>query len=223
MYTLIVPGKGAATKTGKPKGGKGTTMIINGKNYLLLERRGCEYLKDETPDTINNYRVCTAEKIQGNDGIMYFVEFTKWDRWIYRTTNKRTGAPLKKGVTEIVQRHALHIDTEYENENGSWKNSRLEQALNNRGYDYSENDILAAVNSISAVKYDGIKYVEAFTVTEHGNFTPASVIYKWAKAHRLEQIGNNVKMYTGIYKYMAYNIDNSSADNNLTIYLERVA
>lgn len=188
-------------------------MIINGKNYLLLERRGCEYLKDETPDTINNYRVCTAEKIQGNDGIMYFVEFTKWDKWQYGTTNKRT----------IVQRHALHIDTEYEDENGSWRNSRLEQALNNRGYDYSEGDILAAVNSISAVKYDGIKYVETFTVTEHGNFTPASVIYKWAKAHRLEQIGNKVKMYTGIYKYMAYNIDNSKAENNLTIFLEKIA
>lgn len=198
-------------------------MIINGKNYLLLERRGCEYFPNETHDTINNYRVCTAERVPGNDGEEYFIEFTKWDKWHYRTTNKRTGAPLKKGVTEIVQRHALHIDTEYENENGSWRNSRLEQALNNRGYDYSENDILAAVNSISAVKYDGIKYVGTFTVTENGNFTPAGVIYKWAKAHRIEQIGNMVKMYTGIYKYMAYNIDNSKEDNNLTIYLEKVA
>lgn len=198
-------------------------MIINGKNYLLLERRGCEYFKNETPDTIKNYRVCTAERVPGKDGKEYFIEFTKWDKWRYRTTNKRTGAPLKKAVTEIIQRHALHIDTEYENENGSWRNSRLEQALNNRGYDYSESDILAAVNSISAVKYDGIKYVETFTATEHGNFTPASVIYKWAKAHRLEQIGNKVKMYTGIYKYMAYNIDNSKTENNLTIYLEKVA
>ena len=198
-------------------------MKINGKNYLLLERRGCEYFKNETPDTINNYRVCTAERVPGKDGKEYFIEFTKWDKWHYRTTNKRTGAPLKKGVTEIVQYHALHIDTEYENENGAWRNSRLEQELNNRGYDYSESDILAAVNSISAVKYDGIKYVETFTATEHGNFTPASVIYKWAKAHRLEQIGNKVKMYTGIYKYMAYNIDNSNAENNLTIYLEKVA
>lgn len=198
-------------------------MIINGKNYLLLERRGCEYFENETPDTINNYRVCTAERVPGKDGKEYFIEFTKWDKWRYRTTNKRTGAPLKKAVTEIIQRHALHIDTEYENGNGSWRNSRLEQALNNRGYDYSENDILAAVNSISAAKYDGIKYVETFTVTEHGDSTPASVIYKWAKAQRLEQIGNTVKMYTGIYKYMAYNIDNSNAENNLKIYLEKVA
>lgn len=198
-------------------------MIINGKNYLLLERRGCEYLKNETPDTINNYRVCTAERIPGNDGIMYFMEFTKWDRWHYRTTNKRTGAPLKKAVMEIIQPHALRIDTEYENKDGSWRNSRLEQVLNNRGYDYSESDILAAVNSISAVRYDAIKYVETFTATEHGNFTPASVIYKWAKSHRLEQIGNKVKMYTGIYKYMAYNIDNSKEYNNLTIYLEKAA
>ena len=198
-------------------------MKINGKNYLLLERRGCEYFKNETPDTINNYRVCTAERVPGKDGKEYFIEFTKWDRWHYRTTNKRTGAPLKKGVMEITQRHALHIDTEYENKDGSWRNSRLEQVLNNRGYDYSESDILAAVNSISAVKYDGIKYVETFTATEHGNFTPASVIYKWAKAHHLEQIENRVKMYTGIYKYMAYNIDNSKADNNIKIYLEKIA
>ena len=39
----------------------------------------------------------------------------------------------------------------------------------------------------------------------------------------LEQIGNKVKMYTGIYKYMAYNIDNSNAENNLKIFLEKVA
>lgn len=93
-------------------------MIINGKNYLLLEKRGCNFnggVPVTTKSDVGNYRVCTmGETIPGKDGRNYFLEFSLWqNRSQPRYTNKRTGAPLKHPAQEIINPIGLHIDTQY--------------------------------------------------------------------------------------------------------------
>ena len=69
-------------------------MIINGKNYLLLEKRGCNFnggVPVTTKSDVGNYRVCTmGETVPGKDGRNYFLEFSLWqNRSQPRYTNKR--------------------------------------------------------------------------------------------------------------------------------------
>lgn len=102
------------------------------ENILYLEKRGCNFFKNDEINKLSdvgNYRVCAADII-GKDGKTYFLEFGAYDKRAYRKTNKRTGAPLKHPKFEIVQKNALHIGTQFEDENGLlWKFGTRKKSL----------------------------------------------------------------------------------------------
>lgn len=134
---------------------------------LRLERRGCEYFApDKDRDDVGNYRVGSYDySIKGKDGRDYIVEFGANNYRVWRTTNKRTGAPLKKPHEEIVKANALYIDTEYEKDEpdgwrSAWRNSTLEHDIREMRLDYSQAGILAAVNEISKDHYTKIEWIK---------------------------------------------------------------
>ena len=107
------------------------------KNTLYLLEMGMH--DNNILTDIKNHRIRVVENIdilyKGKEYNMFF-EFTQGTHRRYRTTNKRTGAPLKKAVEEIILKDGLYIDTEYErtetDERGftwksSWRNSALER------------------------------------------------------------------------------------------------
>ena len=130
---------------------------------LYLEKRGCDFWKDDKINNISdvgNYRVGSYDySIKGKDGNNYILEFTNWDRYIYRKTNKRTGEPLKHEVKEILLINALHVDTEFENERGTWANLKLESKLHEKPILYTLENILKVVNEISVDHYDKVEFV----------------------------------------------------------------
>ena len=77
------------------------------ENTLFLEMRGYNFWEDSKEailSDVGNYRVGSYNNsIIGKDGIAYIVEFEQCDRYTYRKTNKRTGAPLKKEVIELLE------------------------------------------------------------------------------------------------------------------------
>ena len=131
---------------------------------LYLEKRGCDFWKDDEirkVSNVENYRVGSYEnRIKGKDGNDYILEFTNLDRYTYRTTNKRTGEPLKKEVREVVMLHSLHIDTEFENERGCWTNCALERKLHEKPRLYTLENILEVVNEISIDTYTSVEFME---------------------------------------------------------------
>lgn len=201
-------------------------------NYLMFERRGCEFFKGETSDSdIKNYRLTTPGQIvPGKDGNMYCFEFGQYDRYHHRTTNKRTGAKLKKPVDELVMKNAMHIDSQFSNERGSWRNLQLETEFYKTPRKYTAQNILDYVNSVSSVHYDAILYVDTieFEQPKGANFTPSVKIYEWVKNNKLSSDntldGIRVHTYTGTYKYHSYKISPAYNPENerVTIYLERV-
>ena len=214
-------------------------MYINGKNYLLLERRGCEYFKpDEGRDNIGNYRVGSYDhSIKGKDGRSYILEFCSRDAWRVRKTNKRTGQPLKHPVAEITMKNALGISTEYEEDKEgsgykmSYRNGQLERDFYSAApVPYCIESILEFVNNISVDYYDGVMWVESFETTRPvaKNWTPAGLVLEWAKAHKLEVLQSKysetfVKLYSGNYKYLCYQIESGNKENaKITVFLERL-
>lgn len=207
-------------------------MVINGKNYLLLEKRGCNFTpgdKETEKSDCENYRIgAYYERIKAENGRDYILEFTGWNKWQYRKTNKRTGKPLKKPVTEIIHENALHVDTEFENDRGCWRDCALEKTVYNSDLAFTLADILTFTNSISVEKYDGIKFIHAFEniPVEYGkDFTPAQLIREYCEQHKItmEQtyyFENVVKLYTGYYKYLCYDIKPGNGCELVTIYLE---
>ena len=76
------------------------------EKILYLEKRGCDFWNDDELNKLSDvgdYRVCTTEaNIIGENGKIYFLEFTGSSRYKYRTENKFTGKPLKKAVKELI-------------------------------------------------------------------------------------------------------------------------
>lgn len=126
-------------------------------NVLYLRKMG---MNDDTIKTdVKNYRVRVLENIDiiynGKKYNMFF-EFTHGTHRRYRTTNKRTGAPLKKAVEEIILKDGIYIDTEFEKLEGTWKdgtpyysswrNLDFESEFYNEHHEYTKKDILEIVN-----------------------------------------------------------------------------
>lgn len=205
---------------------------------LMFERRGCEFFegdKARVESDIGNYRITTpGEIVPGKDGKMYCLEFENYDRYDTRTTAKKTGKKLKHPVRELTMTNAARIDTQYtdysETQYGlSYCNLDMERDFYATPRKYTEKNILDYVNSISSEHYDAIIYVESFSfdIEAGKDFTPARKIYDWAKKNNLRTEntldGIRVYLYTGIYKYHCYNIEQSENGEHVTIYLERVA
>ncbi len=126
------------------------------KNILYLLEMG---MNDNTISTdIKNHRIRTVENIDIQyKGELYnmFFEFTQGTHRRHRTTNKRTGAPLKHPVEEIILKDGLFIDTQYEKTEtdrtgrtweSSWRNSEFEREFYNEHHGYTKKDILEVVN-----------------------------------------------------------------------------
>ena len=129
---------------------------------LRLEKMGCNFWSDETAKSdIGNYRVRTqGYEIQGKDGRLYFVEFSLWrNRKQARYNHKITGKPLKHTAYDIINNQGVDINLQYQDNNGTWGNIRLENKLDKSNYSYTQRDILRIVNRISVDKYDSIQII----------------------------------------------------------------
>lgn len=136
-------------------------MMKKFENTLFLEMRGCNFWEDSKEtilSDVGNYRVGSYDNsIIGKDGVAYIVEFGQYDRYTYRKTNKRTGAPLKKEVRELVKECALRIDTQFDTPDGlSYRNSKLEKEISDLLLSYTKENILKVINIISEKQYDSI-------------------------------------------------------------------
>lgn len=120
---------------------------------------------------IKNHRIRTLENIDINyKGSFYnmFFEFTQCNHFNYRKTNKRNGKPLKKVVQELIVKDGLNIDTQYDvkQENGyiaSYRHLGIEKAVWDHHYEYTRENILEIINSLSLKKYDRVLLVEEET------------------------------------------------------------
>ena len=134
-------------------------------NILKLEKRGMDFAANDarvTGSDIGNYRVNTGGyTVRAKDGLDYFIEVTRADKYAVRRVSKRTGKPLKRAVRELEAANiayfsAWFIDPEDNICKGSipwfseaWKHPRP----------YTTQGILDIVNRFAAVPYDGIEFV----------------------------------------------------------------
>lgn len=143
---------------------------MNNNNTLYLLEMGMN--DPQITTDIKNHRVRVVENIDINyKGRYYnmFFEFMQCTRYKYRTENKRTGAPLKKAIQELVHRDGLAIDTEYEvpqqtsdgyTFNASYRSSDLEREFWNEYHAFTKKDILEVVNRYSLKKYNKVVLIE---------------------------------------------------------------
>ena len=142
------------------------------ENILYLEERGCN--DNKIPYDIKNHRIDTIENIDivynGKKYNMFF-EFTTNDHWRMRYTNKRTGEPLKKPVTETILKNGIFVGTQFERQEGFWqdgktpffasyRNSKLEREIWEKHYNYSRKSILEIINAYSIKKYAKVVLIE---------------------------------------------------------------
>ena len=129
---------------------------------LFLEKRGCDFFKFDKINLLSdvgNYRVCTVDRIMGKDGRLYFLEITDANKYIYRKKHKVTGRELKKPVKELKKECCLHINSEFETQEGCFGNSKLDGMIWEMEISYTLEGILQAVNLISCEKYDKIEFI----------------------------------------------------------------
>lgn len=132
-------------------------------NILYLRRMGWDFTPGINHDSdVGNFRVRTeGENIRGKNGKMYFLEFTLWrDRKQARYTHKITGKALKHTHYDIINKEALHLDTEFTHDGYSYSDLTLEKAIHEHNYSYTLENILKVVNEISADYYDEIIFID---------------------------------------------------------------
>lgn len=124
---------------------------------LYLLKMGCD--DNNITTDIKNHRVRVLENIdicyEGKTYNMFF-EFCQGAHRHYRTTNKRTGKPLKREVEEIIVKDGLYINTCFDKlervaEDGtplytSWRLGDLEKEFYEEHHAYTREDILEVVN-----------------------------------------------------------------------------
>lgn len=185
-------------------------MYINGTNYLLLERRGCEFFRGDTisqRSDVGNYRV--------------YVEFTdKEGRKVCGDMMRANIYDHSKKSCPLIYDAGLAADFQV-------SHYVYSPSTDARRYDYTKNDILRFINGIANEQFEEIKWVQRFEakVNKGANFTPSTLIYEFAKQNHLETTNVYgemiVKMYTGNYKYLCYDIDESSGSyDKITVTLE---
>lgn len=131
-------------------------------------------MEDENIKTdVKNHRIRVVENIdiiyKGKEYNMFF-EFTHATHYNYRTTNKRTGAPLKKTVQELIIKDGLSLDTQFEQLAGTWhdgspyyasfRKADLEKEVWDQHLAYTKLNIRNIVNKYSKEKYTGVILIE---------------------------------------------------------------
>ena len=174
-------------------------MKINGKNYLLLRRRGCNFMENDPiarKSDVGNYRVFV--RFTDKNGVEVCGDFGRG--YAYDLTKKK---PV------IIDDNVLSADLQYEDERGAWV---YRPDVNNKDYPFTLSGILAFVNAISAEHYDGVKFIEEIetTIPAGSNFTPAGQMHQWAKASNVAEetryMETVLKLFTGDYKYLSYKV-----------------
>lgn len=186
---------------------------------LYLREMGCR-LNNGLSD-VNNHRVRVIENIditfQGRPFNMFF-EFTSWERYTYRTTNKRTGEPLKKAVKELVNINGIGVDTQFERDEvdertgrtwqSSWRACDLEKEIYKKNYSFTKKDILSIVNTYAVEKFDKVVLIEeeARRITEKeggnrekeilSNDAVMEIGHTWNKDHKVVTVVERVKEQT---------------------------
>jgi hypothetical protein len=130
---------------------------------LKLKKMGMNFHATETAKSdILNYRARTENyDIQGKDGKKYFIEFCLWrDRKKARYTHKITGKELKHIKYDIINVQGVSVDIQYQDNNGTWGNIKLEKEINEKNYSYNTTDLLNIINSISCETYDKIIFIQ---------------------------------------------------------------
>jgi len=173
--------------------------------------------------TLYTYRTSTGDLLPGKltayvvneQGRRYWVSFSSWDRTYYRTTNKRTGAPLKKAVVDHITRNALFVDTQIDREEtnglyydwadskeyysytftGGGRDSITEKMARELDLTYTEENILLMLKHITGRDYDGISivYGEAVKPAEW-----ETIQERETAALRLEMIGEEIEKLSEI-------------------------
>ena len=133
-------------------------------NILKLEKRGCDFSPfDETVrgSDIGNYRLVTGDyNVPAANGMTYYLEFTHYDKWKTRRTNKRTGKPLARPVRELVANNLACVSAYFQDDDGvCWGDVRVWEDAYNSEHPYTEQGILDIVNSFAAQRYDKIEYI----------------------------------------------------------------
>jgi len=204
------------------------------RKALMLERRGCEFFaSDESTKAsdIGNYRLVVPGYIfDAKNGRRYCIEITKATKYRERKTNKRTGAPLKNPVRELVSDCVAHFSFSFEDERGTWGDLEQDRAAWAAEIPYTSEAIIAYLNTISARPINKLLFVESFDFDNPTgkNFVPGWKALDWAKASRLEWWYDfdalRINTKTGVYSYHHYNITPAGAGRErVRIYLERVA
>lgn len=139
---------------------------------LYLRKMGMD--DNNITTDVKNHRVRVIENIdiiyKGKKYNMFF-EFTQCTHYNYRTTNKRTGAPLKKTIQELITKDGLGLDTQFERLEGTWPDGKtpfyasyrkvdLEREVWNEHHEYTQKDILEIINRYAIEKYDCIEFID---------------------------------------------------------------
>lgn len=164
-------------------------MKIGEKNYLLAEKRGCNFAAGDIStkgSDIGNYRVFI--RFINRDGEEVCGDITR-----HPGNTSMIGANMSR-IDGVANWHGYPYD---------WrKNQQYDGTFN---ISYTKRGILQYVNRLSAEPYDEIKWVTSFSFDQEKgrNFTPSSEIYQWAKREHLESWndmdGIKVRTYTGVY------------------------
>ena len=160
------------------------------ENILYLREMGMD---DNSISTdIKNHRVRVLENIdiiyKGETYNMFF-EFRQGEHRRYRTTNKRTGKPLKKPVEEIILKDGIFMDTEFQKPEtdsrgrkwfSSWRHSGLEEEFYKEHLPYTKESILKIVNRYKVGKpFTDICLVEttaANIIKEKGGYREKEIL-----------------------------------------------
>lgn len=130
------------------------------KTILLLEKRGCDFNKTDNIYNISdlqNYRLFAIGWQPKDKKEPYVLSFGRGYR--IRTTHKNN--PEKKLKKYVIEHDtALRIDTQYENEEGCWRNIELEsemlKAIYNNDYKFTSSDLIKLLNQYGKYKISHI-------------------------------------------------------------------
>ena len=133
-------------------------------NILKLEKRGMDFSPaDEIckASDIGNHRLVTGDfTIPAANGKTYYLEFTHYNKFNYRKTNKRTGKPLARPVRELVAPNVVCTNAFYVDDKGvCWGDLNVWRKSYDAPRPYTMDGILDIVNSFAAQHYDALEIV----------------------------------------------------------------
>lgn len=174
------------------------------------------------------------------DGKRLTIAFYCNDRPVYRTTNKRTGRPLKKAVVDHVVKNAVHIDTQIDEAtpwhsrewlydhnarrydlrvyDKSYRYGSLEKWVWNQELTLNNENVLKIINRATGLNYENIMLVDRCSYDAE---KPAA----WEKIQKQEELDALHNMIEEeIYFLSSRHMDYmTKGRNDSPVLLERIA